>query len=29
VLVLGLPDPEGNVVLLEPEREVPVGGRVF
>lgn len=29
VLVLGLPDANGNVVLLEPEREVPVGGRVF
>ena len=29
VLVLGLPDAEGRVVLLEPEREVPLGGRVF
>lgn len=29
VLVLGLPDPDGNVVLLAPEREVPIGGRVF
>lgn len=29
VLVLGVPDAEGNVVLLEPERDVPVGGRVF
>lgn len=29
VLVLGLPDPEGRVVLLAPEREVPLGGRVF
>jgi tRNA-binding protein len=29
VLVLGLPDADGNVVLLEPEREVPLGGRVF
>jgi tRNA-binding protein len=29
VLVLGLPDADGNVVLLEPERDVPVGGRVF
>ncbi len=28
VLVLGLPDGEGNVVLVEPEREVPVGGRL-
>lgn len=29
VLVLGLPDASGNVVLLEPERDVPFGGRVF
>jgi tRNA-binding protein len=29
VLVLGLPDAAGRVVLLEPEREVPLGGRVF
>lgn len=29
VLVLGLPDAEGRVVLLEPEREVPLGGRVY
>ncbi|HET7109460.1 MAG TPA: tRNA-binding protein [Gemmatimonadales bacterium] len=29
VLVLGLPDAGGNVVLLEPERDVPLGGRVF
>ncbi len=29
VLVLGLPDDEGRVVLLQPERDVPVGGRVF
>jgi tRNA-binding protein len=29
VLVLGLPDPDGNVVLLQPEREVPLGGRVY
>ena len=29
VLILGLPDPEGAVVLLQPEREVPVGGRVY
>ena len=28
VLVLGLPDGQGNVVLVEPEREVPLGGRV-
>jgi tRNA-binding protein len=29
VLVLGLPDADGNVVLLEPERDVPLGGRVY
>ncbi len=29
VLVLGIPDHEGNVVLLEPERRVPNGSRVF
>ena len=29
VLVLGLPDQDGNVVLLQPERDVPVGGRVY
>ncbi len=29
VLVLGVPDDQGAVVLLEPERECPLGGRVF
>jgi tRNA-binding protein len=29
VLVLGLPDEEGRVALLTPERVVPEGGRVF
>ncbi len=29
VLVLGLPDEEGRVVLLAPDRDVPLGGRVF
>ena len=29
VLVLGLPDEAGRVVLLAAEREVPLGGRVF
>jgi tRNA-binding protein len=29
VLVLGLPDEEGRVVLLQPERDVPLGGRVY
>jgi tRNA-binding protein len=29
VLVLGVPDGEGAVVLLEPTHDVPLGGRVF
>jgi tRNA-binding protein len=29
VLVLGVPDDDGRVVLLAPERSVPPGGRVF
>jgi tRNA-binding protein len=29
VLVLGVPDPDGAVVLLHPDLDVPVGGRVF
>jgi tRNA-binding protein len=29
VLVLGLPDANGHVVLLVPEREVPLGGQVY
>lgn len=29
VLTLGLPDAEGNIVLLEAERDVPLGGKVF
>ena len=29
VLVLGVPDADGAVVLLEPGQEVPLGGRVF
>jgi tRNA-binding protein len=29
VLVLGVPDPDGAVVLLEPTIDVPLGGRVF
>ncbi len=29
VLTLGVPDEEGNVVLLVPDRNVPVGARMF
>jgi tRNA-binding protein len=29
VLVLGLPDAEGEVVLIGPGHDVPVGGRMF
>lgn len=29
VLVLGVPDEAGHVVLLQPERPVPLGGRVY
>lgn len=29
VLTMGVPDEAGRVVLLEPEREVPLGRRVF
>lgn len=29
VLVLGLPDEQGRVVLLAVERDVPLGGRVY
>ena len=29
VLVLGVPDANGAVVLLEPTKDVPLGGRVF
>jgi tRNA-binding protein len=29
VLVLGVPDEVGKVVLLSPDREVPPGGRMF
>ena len=29
VLTLGVPDASGHVVLLTPEREVPIGGRMF
>ena len=29
VLVLGVPDADGEVVLLSPDHEVPLGGRMF
>ena len=29
VLVLGVPDPEGEVVLVRPDLDVPEGGRLF
>ncbi len=29
VLVLGVPDADGEVVLLQPSQEVPLGGRLF
>ena len=29
VLVLGVPDSDGEVVLLTPDKDVPIGGRMF
>jgi tRNA-binding protein len=29
VLILGLPDANGEVVLLSPDKEVPLGGRMY
>ena len=29
VLVLGAPDEEGRIILLKPDAEVPLGGRIF
>ena len=29
VLVLGVPDDEGEVVLLTPDKDVPLGGRMY
>ena len=29
VLVLGVPDADGNVVLITPQADVPLGGRLF
>jgi len=29
VLTLGVPDKEGEVILIEPDKDVPIGGRLF
>jgi tRNA-binding protein len=29
VLVVGVPDSEGNVVLVRPDKDVPIGGRLY
>jgi tRNA-binding protein len=29
VLTLGVPDENGEVMLIGPEREVPIGGRLY
>lgn len=29
ILVLGLPDADGEVVLITPDKDVPMGGRLF
>ncbi|MXQ08651.1 tRNA-binding protein [Alphaproteobacteria bacterium GH1-50] len=29
VLVLGVPDDEGEVVLIAPDKDVPIGGRMY
>jgi len=29
VLVLGLPDADGEVVLITPDKDVPIGGRMY
>jgi tRNA-binding protein len=29
VLTLGVPDSNGNVMLVRPDRAVPVGGRLY
>lgn len=29
ILVLGVPDDEGEVVLLTPDKDVPIGGRMY
>jgi tRNA-binding protein len=29
VLTLGVPDADGNVMLIRPDRDVPLGGRLY
>lgn len=29
VLVVGVPDSEDNVVLVRPDKDVPIGGRLY
>ena len=29
VLTIGVPDADGHVILIEPERDAPIGGRLF
>ncbi|KAJ2960950.1 hypothetical protein NQZ79_g3719 [Umbelopsis isabellina] len=29
ILVLGVPDSNGNVVLIRPDKDVPIGGRLY
>ena len=29
ILVLGVPDEDGEVVLITPDKDVPIGGRLF
>ncbi len=29
ILVLGVPDEDGEVVLLKPDKDVPIGGRMY
>lgn len=29
ILVLGVPDANENVVLIRPDKDVPIGGRLF
>lgn len=29
VLILGVPDSKGEVILIQPERDVPIGGKMY